>query len=290
MIQADKLTKICQAIYQTNPQVIVALHRTTTSKPKGTRMSETTSPVVDSAVAQEAFASEVTGTASPAQQEVVAPVTDSKTGYTEVDLQRVREQEKSKLYPQIDSLKEEINLLKKDREAQLAEAHRIAAEKEEEARKKAESEMDVRSLLEKKEQEWEAKLEEIRQEGARKDALLERERQYAELTAYRNRRIAEEQENIMPELLDLISGNTSDEIEQSITGLRERSSKILESAQQAMQSARRDMKGTSTTLPPTMENNSAQQQFTAAKLPVPVTADAMSVLLLIHICQVSFKR
>jgi len=229
-------------------------------------MSETTSTVVDSAVAQEAFASEVTGTASPAQQEVVAPVVDSKAGYTEVDLQRVREQEKSKLYPQIDSLKEEINLLKKDREAQLAEASRIAKEKEDAARKLAESEMDVRSLLEKKEQEWAAQLEEIRQENARKDALLERERQYAELTAYRNRRLAEEQDNIMPELVDLISGNSSDEIEQSITGLRERSAKILESAQQAMQSARRDMKGTSTTLPPTMENNSGQQQFTADQI------------------------
>ena len=229
-------------------------------------MSETTSTVVDSAVAQEAFASEVTGTASPAQQEVVAPVTDSKSGYTEVDLQRVREQEKSKLYPQIDSLKEEINLLKKDREAQLAEAAAIAKEKEEAARKLAESEMDVRALLEKKEQEWTSQLEEIRQEGARKDALLERERQYAELTAYRNRRLAEEQDNIMPELVDLISGNNADEIENSITGLRERSSKILESAQQAMQNARRDMKGTSTTLPPTMENNSGQQQFTADQI------------------------
>lgn len=229
-------------------------------------MSETTSNVVDSAVAQEAFASEVTGTASTAQQEVEAPVTDSKAGYTEVDLKRVREQEKSKLYPQIDSLKEEINLLKKDREAQLAEAAAIAKEKEEAARKLAESEMDVRALLEKKEQEWTAQLEEIRQEGARKDALLERERQYAELTAYRNRRLAEEQDNIMPELVDLISGNSADEIENSITGLRERSSKILESAQQAMQSARRDMKGTSTTLPPTMENNSGQQQFSAEQI------------------------
>lgn len=229
-------------------------------------MSETTSNVVDSAVAQEAFASEVTGTASTAQQEVVDPVTDSKAGYTEVDLKRVREQEKSKLYPQIDSLKEEINLLKKDREAQLAEAAAIAKEKEEAARKLAESEMDVRALLEKKEQEWTAQLEEIRQEGARKDALLERERQYAELTAYRNRRLAEEQDNIMPELVDLISGNSADEIENSITGLRERSSKILESAQQAMQSARRDMKGTSTTLPPTMENNSGQQQFSAEQI------------------------
>jgi len=229
-------------------------------------MSETSSTVVESAAAQEAFASEVAPVQTTKAVAESNSVVDSKPGYTEVDLQRVREQEKSKLYPQIDSLKEEINLLKKDREAQLAEANRIAAEKEEEARKKAESEMDVRTLLEQKEQEWKKEIEEIRQEGARKDALLERERQYAELTAYRNRRLAEEQENIMPELVDLISGNSADEIEQSITGLRERSSKILESAQQAMQSARRDMKGTSTTLPPTMENNSGQQQFTADQI------------------------
>ena len=229
-------------------------------------MSETSSTVVESDAAQEAFASEVAPVQTTKAVAESNSVVDSKPGYTEVDLQRVREQEKSKLYPQIDSLKEEINLLKKDRETQLAEANRIAAEKEEEARKKAESEMDVRTLLEQKEQEWKKQIEEIRQESARKDALLERERQYAELTAYRNRRLAEEQENIMPELVDLISGNSADEIEQSITGLRERSSKILESAQQAMQSARRDMKGTSTTLPPTMENNSGQQQFTADQI------------------------
>jgi hypothetical protein len=65
--------------------------------------------------------------------------------------------------------------------------------------------------------------------------LLERERQYSEITEYRNRRLEEERENIIPELVDLISGNTPEEIEQSITGLRDRSSKILESASQAMQ-------------------------------------------------------
>lgn len=228
-------------------------------------MSETTN-VVDSAVAQEAFTSEVQGTAPAAQQVPPASNFVEQKGYTEVDLQRVREQEKSKLYPQIDSLKEEINLLKKDREAQLAEANRIAAEKEEEARKKAEAEMDVRQLLEQKENEWKSQLEEIRQENARKDALLERERQYSELTAYRNQRIKEEENNIMPELLDMVSGNSADEIEQSIAGLKERSSKILESAQAAIQQQRRDMKGTSTTLPPTMENNSGQQSFTADQI------------------------
>lgn len=230
-------------------------------------MSDTTSNVVDSAVAQEAFASEVTGTAATQQQDPASAfVNINDKSYTEDDLKKVREQEKSKLYPQIDSLKEEINLLKKDREERLAEANRLAEEKSEEARKKAEAEMDVRQLLEIKEKEWAERLQSEKTERERAFTLLERERQYAEITSYRNRRVQEESDNIMPELLDLISGNTPDEIELSITGLKARSSKILESAQQAMQSARRDMKGTSTTLPPTMDTNSGQQQFTAEQI------------------------
>ena len=226
-------------------------------------MSETTN-LVDNAAAQEAFASEAKPQQTKAEPSPL--VTPTEKSYTEGDLQKVREQEKSKLYPQIDSLKDELNLLKKEREERIAEAQLAKDAAEAEAKKKAESEMDVRALLESKEQEWAQKLEVERLERERAFTLLERERQYAELTAYRNRRLAEEQDNIMPELVDLISGNSADEIEQSITGLRERSSKILESAQQAMQSARRDMKGTSTTLPPTMENNSGQQQFTADQI------------------------
>jgi hypothetical protein len=126
--------------------------------------------------------------------------------------------------------------------------------------------MDTRELLSLKEKEWTAQLEEVKNENARSLALVERERQYAALTEFRNRRVQEEQDNIIPELVDLISGNTPEEIEQSITGLRDRSSKILDSASQAMQSARREMTGTRPTLPPTMENNSDQQQFSAEQI------------------------
>lgn len=229
--------------------------------------TDTPNSVVDSAVAQEAFSSEVTGTASTQQQQVNSAFSEVPVkGYSEEDLKRVREQEKSKLYPQIDSLKEEINLLKKDREDRLAELESQRKAAEEEARKKAEAEMDVRQLLDIKEREWAERLEAERQERLSAQSLFEKERQYAELSAYRNKRVQEESDNIIPELLDLISGNTADEIENSIAGLKERSSKILDSAQQAMQSARREMKGTSTTLPPTMDNNSDQQQFTADQI------------------------
>jgi len=180
----------------------------------------------------------------------------------------VREQEKSKLYPQIDSLKEELAVLKKEREERLAEAERLRAEQEAEARKKAEAEMDVRQLLESKEKEWAEKLETERLERERAITLLERERQFAELSEYRSKRLNDERENIIPELLDLIVGNNKEEIEQSIAGLKERSSRILESAQQAMQSARREMTGSRVTAPPSgpLDTNSDQQQFTAEQI------------------------
>jgi hypothetical protein len=230
-------------------------------------MSEQASPVVTDAVAQEAFHMEAKGTPAPTANEAVASsqFTEQKS-YTEEDLKRVREQEKGKLYDTIESLKGEVNLLAKDREERLAEADRLRKEAEDDARKKAESEMDTRELLSLKEKEWTAQLEEVKNENARSLALVERERQYAALTEFRNRRVQEEQDNIIPELVDLISGNTPDEIEQSITSLRDRSSKILDSASQALQSTRREMTGTRPTLPPTMENNSDQQQFSAEQI------------------------
>jgi hypothetical protein len=228
-------------------------------------MSETTN-IVDSPEAQEAFFQDVPATTDT----LVAPVqsqTPNKS-YTEEDLKKVREQEKSKLYPQIDSLKEELAVLKKEREERLAEAERLRAEQEAEARKKAEAEMDVRQLLETKEKEWAEKLESERLEREKAFTLLERERQFAELSEYRSGRLNEERENIIPELLDLITGNTKEEIEQSIAGLKERSSRILDSAQQAMQSARREMTGSRVTAPPSgpLDTNSDQQQFTAEQI------------------------
>ena len=229
-------------------------------------MSETTN-IVDSPEAQAAFLADVPvatdTTATPVREQAL---TDK--AYSETDLQRVREQEKSKLYPQIDSLKEELNVLKKEREERLAEAALRAAEAEAEAKKKVEAEMDVRQLLEAKELEWAQKLEVERGERERAFTLLERERQYAELTEYRTRRLEDERDNIMPELVDLISGSTPDEIEQSITGLRERSSRILESAQSAMQNARKEMTGSRVTAPPSgpMDTNMEQNSFTAEQI------------------------
>ena len=117
-----------------------------------------------------------------------------------------------------------------------------------------------------KEKEWAEKLEAERLEREKAFLLLERERQYSELNEYRNTRVSQEQDNILPELLDLISGNNVEEIESSISGLKERSTRILDSTQAATQSLRREMAGTRTTLPPTLDTSADQQQFTAEQI------------------------
>ena len=188
--------------------------------------------------------------------------------YTEDDLAKVRSQEKSKLYPEIDSLKEELNSLRKEKEE---EATRRNAEAEAEAlrvKEAHESELDAKSYAELKTKELQEQLERERSERERAFALLEREKTYADLQAYRQQVLETEREAIIPELVDLIAGNTREEISASVESLKERSAKILESAQSAMQNARKEMTGTRATLPPAgpLETNSEQRNFTPQEI------------------------
>ena len=194
--------------------------------------------------------------------------TKSAQFYTEEDLAKVRSQEKEKLYPQIETLKEELNSLRKEREEEAARKAALEAEEALKMKEKQESELEIRDLLKKKEVEWQEQLERERQERERAFALLEREKSYADLQAYRQQVLEQERENIIPELVDLIAGNTREEIQASVEGLKERSARILESAQSAMQTARKEMTGTRATLPPAgpLENNSEQRQFTAEEI------------------------
>lgn len=193
----------------------------------------------------------------------------SQKFYTEDDLARIRAQEKDKLYPQIDKLKEELDAIKREKEEQKAREAAEIAKQEKEAslaeKKRQEEEMELRQLLSQKEQEWADRLEAERQEREKAFALLDRERKFAEVTAYKSKRIQEEQDNIIPELIDLVQGDTATEIEASVQSLKERSSKILEAAQQAMQTARKDMTGTRPTAPPAgpLDINTGNRQFTA---------------------------
>jgi len=196
--------------------------------------------------------------------------TESKSSkfYTEDDLAKVRSQEKEKLYPQIENLKEELLSIKKEKEEEAA---RRGAEADAEAlrlKEAKESELDAKSYAELKTRELQEQLERERNERERAFALLEREKTFADLQAYRQELLEQERENIIPELVDLIAGNSREEIQQSVEGLKARSAKILDSAQSALQNARKEMKGTSITTPPAgpLETNMEHRTLTADEI------------------------
>jgi hypothetical protein len=225
---------------------------------------------------------EVVETTEPTTNAAFAEEVAVQSQFTAEDLTKARAQEKAKLYPQLEKLQEELaGLRQKEQEREAKEAERKAARAAREAesaaerKKQEEAELEVRDLLAKKEQEWSTKLETERQEREKAFALLEREREFQELSAYRQQRLEQERENIIPELVDLISGNSRDEIEQSIAGLKERSAKIFDSVAQVAQQSRKEMVGTRITSPASgpLDNDSDSRTYSADDLSKMSMAD-----------------
>jgi hypothetical protein len=190
--------------------------------------------------------------------------------FTAEDIAKARAQEKAKLYPQVEKLQEELALLKQreqERDAKDAERKAQRAVREAELAKKKkedeEQELSLKDLLVKKEQELTAQIEQERAEREKALALLDQERKFQELMQFRQQRLEAERENIIPELIDLIQGNSKDEIEQSINGLKDKSAKIFESVAQASQQTRKEMVGSRITAPASgpLDNDSEQRSY-----------------------------
>jgi chromosome segregation ATPase len=189
--------------------------------------------------------------------------------FTREDVTKARQQEKDKLYPEITKLREEVAELRKVREEAERQAQEAAQREAEEARRKEEEEMDVRALLAKKEVEWEQKLRAEQEERERAFALFEKERQYTTVQQYRAQQIDLARDDILPELLDLVAGDTPEQIDASINGLKERSARILDATRQATGSVRREATGARVTAPPAtdpLDNYSGQQSFTPEQI------------------------
>lgn len=186
--------------------------------------------------------------------------------FTAEDVANVRKQEKDKLYPRIEELSTELRTLRAEREHTLREKEEQEARLAEEARLKAEEAMEVRELLQKKDEEWQSRFASVQEELEQRDAMLERERELQELTEYRNQRIAAETNSLMPELLDFVTGNSREEIDASLNAVKERTSRILSQVQNSQASHRQQMTGTRPTAPPmgpVEENDSMQRTYTA---------------------------
>ena len=203
--------------------------------------------------------------------------------FTEDDVENIRKQEKDKMYKRLEeadtrvkSMEEQMNIISQEREAARKEAEERAAKEAEILRQREIDELSAKELLLKKEdefnqrinsveQEWQGRLAEIESQRQAQEALLEKERQMQEIQHYRAQRLQQEQESIIPELIDLVAGNSPEEIENSISILRERSSAIIESIQQATQQSQGRLRGAPVTAPPVgpMETQTEYQQLSA---------------------------
>jgi len=203
--------------------------------------------------------------------------------FSEDDVERIRTQEKDKMYKRLEdsdgrvkALEEQLTSLSTESEETKAEAARLAKAESDANRLRENEELSAKELITKRETEfdeklktveteWEGRLAKIEEERATQDAMLEKERRFRELEVYHQRRITEEGEYIIPELRDLISGTTEEEIENSIAVLKERSSAILESIQQSTQPS--GLRGSPVTAPPVgpMETQMDNQQTLTAE-------------------------
>ncbi|MFE5853199.1 hypothetical protein ACFQ61_08255 [Streptomyces sp. NPDC056500] len=174
--------------------------------------------------------------------------------YTAADLERARKEEKDKLYTRLSKVDErseelasELKTLRLEREGREAEEALRKKADENAAKAKAESEMSAKRLLEERSSEWEARFAHIEKERELERAALAKELEYNKLRAYIQERATAERSNIAPELVDLINGETPEEVDASIQVLKDKTTQIFQSVQEAQSSVRSQMRGVSPT-------------------------------------------
>jgi hypothetical protein len=220
---------------------------------------------------------------APMVEQFVESAMKTSKVFTEDEVESIRKQEKDKMYKRLEeadtrvkSMEEQMGIISAEREAAKKEAEARAAKESDILRQREVDELSAKELLLKREEEFNVKLQEIDGEYKRRfeeiegqrqaqEAIIEKERRLQEINSYRNRRLQETQEEIIPELIDLVSGNTEDEIETSISVLRDRSNAIMESIQQATAQQQGRLRGAPVTAPPVgpMETQTEYQTLNA---------------------------
>jgi hypothetical protein len=155
--------------------------------------------------------------------------------YTQEELEAARKQEKDKLYGRIEEMSTTLRTLQEERQAEAAERQRLADEAEAARRATEEQEMDLRTLMEQREAALRNELTTLNERYEMDRAVFERERLLQEAYAYRVARIEQEQEYILPELRDLIGGDTPEAVDASIEEMKMRSEAIFNNMAAAAQ-------------------------------------------------------
>lgn len=159
--------------------------------------------------------------------------------FTAEQMEAARQQEKDKLYTRLQSQDEQLNQFKstieeltadkKARDDAAAKAEQEAAD----ARKKAdEAKLSAEELIRVREAELKQQQDQFQKEMDLKLATMQKEQGFLILQSFIQRRVAEEiaANTIIPDLVEFIGGNTEDEVEASITKVKEKTANIVKGA------------------------------------------------------------
>lgn len=196
------------------------------------------------------------------------PSSNGAQTFTAADLEAVREQEKSKLYNRIESVEQHIAKAEADRQAAI-DAQKAAEQAAEELRKSKElEEMDLRTRLETMEQTTQQRFMQLEEERKMAEAMLEQERQLSALVQYRSEKLREYGAQIMPQLLDFVTGNSPEEIDAAIVAMVERTNSIVSDVQTVQNQNYTSMRGAAVTAPggAPQELSPQTQTFTAEQI------------------------
>lgn len=208
-----------------------------------------------------------------------APPPTTERTFTAEDIENARRQERDKLYGRMTEQGEELKTFKqkfeameaeRQREAEAAAAAKAQADKEaaEAARVAAEAEMSAKDMIKQERDRWEREFAQMREQQEQERALFEKDRAFNELRAYAQAQATANQDDIAPELLDLIGGNSREEIDASVTRMKEKTSAILQGITEA-QAQRPALRGTAPTGRPNigpLDNTSTQRTLTPQQI------------------------
>lgn len=184
-------------------------------------------------------------------------------------VEQARREERDRLHNRLQEQQAEIERLKPLAEwVQQQQSTQQQAEEEQRQREEAErrSRLSAEDLINEERQRFEQERAQWTEQQERMTALFEAEQRAQALEAFRSRRIAEEENDIAPQFLDYIAGNTEEEIENAITLAKTKTASIVQEVAAAGVAQRQTMRGVAPTgAPPAgpMDTSTGYQTLTA---------------------------
>ncbi len=159
--------------------------------------------------------------------------------FTAEQVEAIRAQEKDKLYDrlkktdeQLATFKSTVDQLTADKAARDAEIEAQKKAAEDAQKREAESKLTAEQLIAAREAELKEQQDKFQKDMDLKLATMAKEQEFLKLQSYIRTRVAEEiaANTIIPDLVEFVGGNSEDEVEASITKVKEKTANIVKGA------------------------------------------------------------